>query len=247
MGLNQQIGAGLVFQNSEVYPNKSMQKLYPEDFNYKRYGFSGFGLNATYRLNTLNDILYPFEGKMISVNLTGIYEPFLHVKYLSDTIETESSLSSFGKFYFDYDSYYPLGPKLCLNTGLSIGLSTDEFIASDYFYVGGHKNNLRRNHVAFVGYNLGEVVATNLFCFKMGLNYRLFKNLQIETLLNGMVASDGFKNMINALLEMNDESLHLGYGAGLTYKTMLGPLSIFVAGNNRETNATWYLNFGFTF
>jgi NTE family protein len=247
MGLNQQIGIGMVFQNSEVYPNKSMQKLYPEDFNYKRYGFSGFGLNATYRLNTLNDILYPFEGKMISVDLTGIYEPFLNVKYLSDTIETESSLSSFGKFYVDYDSYYPLGPKLCLNTGLSIGLSTDEFIASDYFYVGGHKNNLRRNHIALVGFDLGEVVATNFLRLKIGLNYRLYRNLQIEFLLNGMSTGDNVKHVFESTIEPQSDFFYFGYGTGVTYKTPLGPLSVFFADNNKEKGLAWYINFGFTF
>jgi NTE family protein len=246
-GLNQQAGIGMLFEHSAVYPNKAMQTLYPTIFNYKRYGFAGFGLEGTYGLNTLDDLMYPFEGSQIEIYLKGIYHPILDLRYLTDTIVTENSLNSFGKFYVNFENYKPLGSKLNINTGLALGLSTDEFIASDYFYVGGHKNNLRRNYVAFVGYNLGEVVATNFFQVKFGLNYRLYKNLQLETLINGMTASDSFEHLAQSVIKMNKGTLHFGYGGGLTYKTPLGPVSIFLSGNNKDSGLTWYINMGYTF
>jgi NTE family protein len=245
--LNQQAGIGLLFEYSAVYPNKGMQTINPELFNYKRYGFAGFGMTAIYALNTLDDLMYPFEGSEMNICLKGIYNPKLDLKYLTDTIKTESSLGSFSKLYINFDNFNPLGPKLNINTGLSLGLSTDEFIASDYFYVGGHKNNLRRNHIAFAGYNLGEVVATNFFKVKLGFNYRPSKNLQFETLVNGMIASDNFEHLVQSVVEMNKTTLHFGYGGGVTYKTLFGPLSLFVAGNNKESKATWYVNLGYTF
>jgi NTE family protein len=245
--LNQQAGIGLLFEYSAVYPNKAMQTLYPEVLNYKRYGFAGFGLAGTYGLNTLDDLMYPFEGSQMDIDLKGIYNPVLDLRYLTDTINTKSSLNSFSKLYINFDNYNPLGPKLNYNIGLSLGLSTDEFIASDYFYVGGHKNNLRRNQIAFVGYNLGEVVATNFFRIKLGFNYRILNNLQLETLVNGMIASDNFEHLVQSVLEVNKKAFHLGYGGGLTYKTPLGPLSIFIAGNNKDSKATWYINMGYTF
>jgi NTE family protein len=247
LNLNQHAGIGLLFEHSAVYPKKAMQTLYPLIFNYKKYGFAGFGLAGTYGLNTLDDLMYPFEGSQMEIYVKGIYKPWLDLKYLTDTINTESSLKSFSKLYITFDKYKPLWPKLNINSGASLGLSTDEFIATDYFYVGGHKNNLRRNHIAFVGYNLGEVVATNFFEVKFGLNYRLYKNLQLETLINGMIASDNFEHLIQSVLEIDKESFHLGYGGGFTYNTPLGPISIFLAGNNKDANLTWYINFGYGF
>ena len=245
--LNQNAGIGLLFEYSAVYPNKSMQTLYPEIFNFKRYGFAGFGLTATYGLNTLDDLLYPFEGNQVDIYLKGIYNPRVDLRYLTDTIKTKNSLQSFSKLYINFDHYKPLGPKLNYNTGFSLGLSTDEFIASDYFFVGGHKNNLRRNHIAFVGYNLGEVVATNYLRFKLGINYRLHKNLQLEILGNAMLASDSFEHLTESLLNFSKEALYTGYGGGFTYKTPLGPVSMFLAGNNKDSHLTWYINMGYTF
>jgi NTE family protein len=245
--LNQQAGIGLLFEYAAVRPNKAMQTIDPEIFNYKRYGFAGFGLTGSYGLNTFDDLIYPFEGSQADIFIKGIYKPMLDLKYLTDTINTESSLNSFGKLYTNYEHFEPLGPKLNINTGLSLGISTDEFIASDYFYVGGHKNNLRRNHVAFVGLNLGELAATNLFMVKLGLNYRLYKNLQLETLVNTMIAADKFENLVESVLEMKSSTLRVGYGGGFTYKTLLGPVSIFVAGNNKDSKPIWYINLGYPF
>jgi NTE family protein len=245
--LNRQAGIGAIFEYSAVYPNKSMQTLYPETFNFKRYGFAGFGLMGSYGLNTLDDLLYPYSGSKIDIYLKGIYDPLVDLKYLTDTIQTNVSLNSFSKLYFLYDTYKPILKNLNLNIGASLGLSTDEFIASDYFYVGGHKNNLRRNQIAFVGYNLGEVVATNFILLKLGINYRFLKNLQFEILGNGMLASDSFEHLTETIFVVNKESIHFGLGGGITYKTLVGPVSIFAAGNNKDASITWYINLGYTF
>jgi len=245
--LNHSAGIGLLFEYSAVYPNKSMQTLYPEAFNFKRYGFAGFGLAASYGMNTLDDLLYPFEGTQVEIYLKGIYNPMLDLKYLSDTVASDASLQSFSKLYVNVDHYGPLGPKLNYNVGFSLGLSTDDYIASDYFFVGGNKNNLRRNHIPFVGYSLGEIIGPDFIRLKLGMNYRLYKNLQLEILGNGMLSSDSFQEMTDALVEFSKESFHVGYGGGFTYNTPLGPLNVFLAGNNKDSRLTWYINFGFTF
>jgi len=107
--LNQQIGAGLLFEYSAVYPNRAIQTLYPTEYNFKHYGFAGFGLSASYNLNTLDDYLYPSEGTEIGVHMKGIYNPATDLKLLTDTIDTEISLSSFGKVYINFEKYKLIG------------------------------------------------------------------------------------------------------------------------------------------
>ncbi|MBN1143805.1 MAG: patatin-like phospholipase family protein [Bacteroidales bacterium] len=245
--LNQQAGIGILFEYSAVHPSKSMQTLYPLDFNYQRYGFAGFGMNSTFELNTLDNLIYPFDGNQVNFFLKGILNPMSDIRYLNDSLETENSLNSFSKLYFSIDNYHPLGSKLNYNLGFSLGISTDEFIASDYFFIGGHKANLRRNQVAFVGYNLGEVIATNLVQMKLGFNYRLYPNFQLEILTNSMITSYDFDHLLQSILDMDGGAFHFGYGAGLTYNTPIGPASIFFAGNNKEEKTTWYINLGYTF
>jgi NTE family protein len=244
--LNQQAGIGLLFDYSAVFPNKAIQTLYPEDYNYERYGYAGFGLNGAYKFNSLNDMLYPTEGLLFEIGVRGIYEPRIHLKYLTDTLDEQPEISSFGKVFALVDGYTPIG-KVSLNTALAVGASTDDFLISDYFFVGGHRYILRRNHVPFVGYNLGELRASNFTEIRLGFQYRFYKNLMLEVTGNGMVVSDNFSDLLTELFELDYESVYAGYGAGITYKSPFGPVSVFFAGNHKDSNLRWYINMGFTF
>jgi outer membrane translocation and assembly module TamA len=62
-----------------------------------------------------------------------------------------------------------------------------------------------------------------------------------------MLASDTFEQLTESLLNFNKEALYTGYGGGFTYKTPLGPVSMFLAGNNKDSHLTWYINMGYTF
>jgi NTE family protein len=245
--INQQIGAGLLFEYSAVYPNKAIQTLYPTEFNFKRFGFAGFGLSGSYKLNTLDDDLYPLEGTDVEINLKGIYNPATDVKLLSDTINTETSLSSFGKLYINFGIYKLIGQKISIHSGLSLGLSKDAFIASDYFFIGGFKDNLRRNQIPFAGYKSGEVVASNIVDLKLGLNYQLTHNLRIQTLGNLLMTSGSVKSLSESIVNLKTDNIQVGYGAGLLYKTPLGPVNVFLSGNNMDTHLRYYINMGFTF
>jgi len=237
----------LLFEYSAVYPNKSMQTLYPDIFNFEHFGFAGFGLSASYRANTLDDLLYPTQGSKVDIYMKGIFNPWEDLKYLNDTIRTDISLSSFGKLYINFENYSLLWKKFSLNSGISLGLSTDDFIASDYFFVGGQNYSLRRNQISFAGYQVGEVVATNFIQVKLGLNYRIYRNLQLEILGNTLIGSDNFEDLISSIINPNMDEFHIGYGGGLTYKTPLGPVNIFLAGNNQDDRLRFYFNLGFTF
>jgi NTE family protein len=106
--LNNQAGISALFEYSAFYPSKSMQTLYPEQFNFERYGFAGFGLSGSYGLNNLDDLFYPFEGHQLDFYMRGVVNPWLDLKYLTDTLETEASLSSFGKIHLMSDNYLPI-------------------------------------------------------------------------------------------------------------------------------------------
>ncbi len=231
----------------QFIPIRPFKRYIPPSLTFKRFGFAGFGLSGSYKLNTLDDDLYPLEGTEFEVNVKGIYNPATDVKLLSDTIDTETSLSSFGKLYINFGTYKLFGQKTSLHTGISLGLSKDAFIASDYFFIGGFKDNLRRNQIPFAGYKSGEVVASNIVQIKLGLNYQLTRNLRIQTLGNVLMTSGSVKSLSESIVNLDTDNLHVGYGAGLLYKTPLGPVNIFLSGNNMDSHLRFYINMGFTF
>jgi len=195
----------------------------------------------------LDDLLYPLEGSEININLKGIYNPSTNTKLVTDTIDTETSLSSFGKLYINFGFYKLVGQRTSIHTGLSLGLSKDAFIASDYFFVGGFKDNLRRNQIPFAGYKSWEVAASNIALLKLGLNFQLNRNLRIQTLGNAMVTSGTAESLYENIANLDSEYFHIGYGVGLLYKTPLGPVNVFLSGNNMDPHLRFYLNMGFTF
>ncbi len=247
ISLNQQAGVGVLFEYSSVRPDKVMQQLYPEEFNYRKYGFHGMGFSAQYLVNTLDNLFYPFRGHKFELTVKGIFNPGIDLSLLSDTIKSDVTVGSFGKLHLSLDNYRPLGEKTSLNTYFSMGFSNDELIISDYFFVGGHKYNTRRNQIGFAGYNLGEIAASNFLMFRLGVHYRIINLLQVELVANGLMRSDSFPELVTSVGMLNKEDLHLGFGGGLTYNTRFGPLSVFLSGNNRDARSRWYVNLGFTF
>jgi len=246
-GLNQQIGGGLLYEYSAVLPSKAIRTLYPESFNFWRYQYQGFGILACYGLNTLNDNIFPFSGAEITVLLKGIYNPWIHFNFVNDTLASPATAPSFVKFMADYNGYTPLGRRLTLNTGLTAGFSNDNIQPSDYFMIGGPNHNLRRQQIAFAGFQVGELIATNFARIKAGLNYRINSNLQAEFLANTIYTEGTFENFTTAIFSLSREKVHLGMGLGVTYRSRLGPVSLFVSGNTRDEKTRWYLNFGYTF
>jgi outer membrane translocation and assembly module TamA len=61
------------------------------------------------------------------------------------------------------------------------------------------------------------------------------------------VASDSYETLADYVFSLNRENLHVGYGGGVTYKTPLGPVNIFLSGNNKDSRLRFYVNMGFTF
>jgi NTE family protein len=149
--------------------------------------------------------------------------------------------------YINYDIYKLIGQKTSIHTGLSLGLSKDAFIASDYFFIGGFKDNLRRNQIPFAGYKSGEVVASNIIQFKLGLNYQLTRNLRVQTLGNILMTAGSVKSLSQSFVNFDTGNFHVGYGGGLLYKTPLGPVNVFLSGTNMDSHLRFYINMGFTF
>ena len=187
--------------------------MYPKEFNYKRFGFAGFGLSGSYKLNTLDDDLYPLEGTEVEINVKGIYNPASDVKLLSDTIDTETSLSSFGKLYINFATYKLLGQKTSLHAGIALGLSKDAFIASDYFFIGGFKDNLRRNQIPFAGYKSGEVVASNIVQIKSRIELPTDPQSP-DTDLGQYTDDRGYsvKSLSENIVNLDTDNVHVGYG-----------------------------------
>jgi outer membrane translocation and assembly module TamA len=62
-----------------------------------------------------------------------------------------------------------------------------------------------------------------------------------------IIVSDDITTFANDIFSWDDESRYLGSGAGATYKTPIGPISIFLGSRLDIWNPIWYFNIGYTF
>jgi len=61
------------------------------------------------------------------------------------------------------------------------------------------------------------------------------------------MTSGTVESLYESIVKTDTENLHVGYGAGLLYKTPLGPINLFLSGNNMDSHIRFYINMGFTF
>jgi NTE family protein len=248
-GINHQAGIGLIDEVSIVYPNQSIKEIVPE-WNFKKYGFHGLSLIGFYRINQLNSQLYPTKGFYLDLNLKSVIFPSPVFSPANDTFDYDTlnmDIKPYQKVLFTFDYYYPATKKLSLNTGVNIGLSYDDIVATDYFIIGGYRYNLRRNHIAFVGVNLNEQFSNNFITGKAALKYEIHPSVYLEGIVNWMGVGDSPENLAENLINYKTEQMIVGFGGGATIKSPVGPLSFLLGWNTNDYTLQAYLNLGYSF
>jgi outer membrane translocation and assembly module TamA len=103
------------------------------------------------------------------------------------------------------------------------------------------------NQVAFVGLHLNEELYGNYLKEKLALQFEPLPNLYASILGNLIFVSDDISTFWNDIVSFNREQIYIGVGAGFTYRTPIGPLSVYLGSRTDVWNPIWYTNLGFTF
>lgn len=243
---------GLVEEISVIRPDEAIKDLIPR-WNFSKYGFFATSLIPFYGYNTLDNSIFPTCGLKINVLLKEVIYSDYIFKETSDTIDYSSlhlGAQPYRKFRLGLDYYNSLSPKLVMNPGIQVGFSSKNTIATDIFYVGGYKYNLREKHVPFVGFGINEIFVYNYIQVKVDLTYKLRKSIYINAIANWMGEASGeggtVEQMFKNIGEYNDH-VHFGFGGGITIKSPAGPLSFLVGTNTANFKLRTYLNLGFNF
>ncbi|OQX81711.1 MAG: hypothetical protein B6D61_00355 [Bacteroidetes bacterium 4484_249] len=254
------IGAGYQFNKEKT----RFATILPEGI--KHINFDLFKLNFSFSANQLNDRNYPTKGREILV----IGETFLKSKYdakfendidtlngglteqeINDLILKPLTPNIYGKIQVRYYEVIPIAPKFQIIPGISAGvtLSLDSAASFDDYRIGGNQL-VKITDNRFMGLNFAEVRDQNFL--KAGLFFQnvLFGNLFLKyganlLLHHQYVALDRIDSF--NFKEFFDENSVFGYGAQLTYKSPLGPISGGISRNTRDSYFRYYLAIGFSF
>jgi NTE family protein len=252
LGINNHIGADFYYRYGTLKLSKNIKVVEPSLEYMDNVIFRGPELAVIYQHNSYDSYLYPTRGSHVKLKYKQAFKTGYIANFsVPDSIEFEDQFKEVMDPYWhltaDLENYLPLGNKVSLNSGIAAGLSSDEKPFPDNYYIGGHGYNLRANQVAFIGFHNHELLHGNYLKGKLALQMEPFPNLYASLLANLIFVADELDAFMENVLSFGDEDRYFGMGAGITYKTPVGPISIFYGSRTDVWNPIWYTSIGFTF
>jgi len=254
---------------------QKFSSIIPEGVKYGNFNY--FSGNFLFMANTFNDRNYPTKGRELSVGLQTffyndyriVYEKGVDTVYIpldtnGVTIHLPFSEDNFNKLIvapltpdiygmvkFSFTRFYRIHKKFQIVPLFSAGvtLSTDSLGLFQNFRIGGNQR-VKYGDIRFIGLNYAETDYENYAIGGLFFQNVFFNNLYLKYGANlllpyGHIPLNNLETFdINTLIKKNSM---LGYGVELTYKSFLGPVSLGLSRNSRDSYFRYYLAIGFSF
>ncbi len=252
LGTNNHVGAELYYRYSNLRLTQNTKEVLPELEYLDNFIFRGPELAFIFQHNTFDNHLYPTRGSRVDIKYRLAYNThFISEFDFPDSLDLENKASEimdpYWVFAIDLENYLPFSKKVSLNSGAGIGLSRNEKPFTDNFYVGGYRYNLRVKQVSFVGLHNHELLHGNYLSGKLALQYEIIPKLYLSALGNIIFVSDDFTTFLDDILSWEKDTHYIGAGAGFSYKTPIGPVSVYLGSRTDIWKPIWYTSIGFTF
>ncbi|MDF1573984.1 MAG: patatin-like phospholipase family protein [Bacteroidales bacterium] len=252
LGINSHLGTDFYYRYSNLKLSRNIKEVKPELEFLDNFIFRGPELALFYQLNTFDNNLYPTRGSRMYITYRQAYSTqFITKLDFPDSLDIQnrntSSRDPYWHLTVDLESFIPLGKKMSFNSEFAIGLSANDKPFPDNYYVGGYRYNQRSSQVAFVGLQSHELLQGNYVKEKFALQVEAIPNLFLSALYNLVFVSNDHTTFLDDIISWNNEARYMGVGAGFTYKTPIGPVSVFLGSRTDLWNPAWYTNIGFTF
>jgi NTE family protein len=241
IGLNQLMSVSLRYENKNLLPKSTSELLIKNlSYNYLTASFD-------YHVNSLDTKHFPNKGMII--NLSAGTSRLLSAGIKTDTSKTVTRIKDsedFERFYtlFGHIKYY-FSPsrKITFSLGGDALLitNTDSVSSGNNFYLLGGIESLNRRSVSFIGYHADEIPVTGMASVRTDADIEVFKDIHLEIMAN--IAATG---------DMADFSLLTGYGLGLGYMSIIGPLKVGIMYGNKSHEENFnrikgFISIGFKF
>ncbi len=252
LGINNHVGGDFFYRNSAVKLLGNIKEVQPELQYLDKFVFTGFAFTLLYERNTYDNNIYPTQGSRVLVRYRqALRTNFIEYSSFPDSLGLDNKITEvmdpYWHFVLGLENYLPLGKKVSINSEFALGLSDNEKPFTDNYYLGGYRYNLRSTQIAFVGLNNHELLQGNYIKAKLGVQVEPISKLFVSALANLIFVTDDNSTLVNDIFTWNDDARYFGAGAGLTYKTPIGPVSIFLGSRTDVWNPIWYMNIGYTF
>ena len=246
IGLNHMMGLSFDFENADLIPH------YTSDDHIKRLSFNYFSEYFDYQINTLNEKHFPDRGAVMKITIGT--SKMISGSIRSDSLKTVSKESMKSDIPFDrfftisgrVKQYFSSSGKLTFSVGGNFLLITnsDSVSAQNNNYFLGGIESVGGRSIAMTGFHSNEIAVKKLAGLNGGIDFELFENFHLNAMAD-----------ICAIQEKNRSkgySLLSGYGIGVGYMSIIGPIKIGIMQGNysREeyfNKTKGYFSLGFNF
>ena len=226
LSFNNRTGLNHLMSISAEFRSLSLAPDFISEDNIRRFTYNSFYADYETRINTLDKKYFPKKGSSSLISLS-------YSKLLSGKIKREYSKTSFtpdhpGDFMFkraysasaSFRKYFQTGRKVSMSLGGNVIFTyTKDSLTSpqNYFLLGGIEASTARS-VPLAGFRDNEIAIDRMAGIRYGTDIEFRKDLHLCFIANFAVAHEPVKG--------NDLSLYGGYGLGLGYMSIIGPLKI---------------------
>lgn len=245
-GLNHLMTLSAEFKSLSIVPD-----FIPND-NLRRLVYSSFVTQYDSRINSLDRKYFPRKGIISQVSLS-------HSKLLSAKIRNEFSKTSFTqdqpgnfmfkRFYsalFDFRKFIQTGRKVSVATGGNLLFTyTRDSLTSphNYYYLGGIESSTSMS-LPLAGFHPNEIPIDRMAGVRFDTDIEFKKDFHLSLVANIALAREP--------MQADRYSLMGGYGLGLGYMSLIGPLKIGIMQGFSNTSKYYkpvkgYFNIGFNF
>ena len=180
-------------------------------------------INLSWTKRVLDDLLFPRRGYVVNLQAGG-------------ALERAFSNTSFLRLYGRGNYYHPLGARgtLLLRGELgAVEADTREDIPADYLFRAGGSLSVRGYEYGSLGIREGDAIVPGRY---VGVASVEWSHPIVPGWLGAVFVDAG-----NVVDRIDDYEARLGYGAGIRWKSPLGPLNLDVAYGEHEKS--WRLHF----
>ncbi len=230
-----------------------------------------FRTDLSYNFNTLNNRNYPTDGTNIALIGNVFFDNKYHINYESgvDTVYidlgegikvglTEDEFNDiivdpqvpgiYTKLQFTYNEYFSIRKNFQLIpfVGMGMMLSNIDNGIFDSFEIGGYQM-VNIDDVQFYGLNYGEIQDDNYLMGGLNLQNVLFRNIYLKYGINYLLHHEYVPLGDLSRFNMSSDKTLFGYGLKITYKSILGPVSVGLSSNTKDNILRWYVGIGYSF
>jgi NTE family protein len=248
-GLNHQLGINLYYKHNVVKPQPDLQNIY-EQAAFDKHLTHDLGYEFFYSVNTTDDLYFATRGINLKLFFAHNLASRSELDELIPRMDFEYFISersgAYATLMIDHNWYKSFGD-FTYNFGVSGGLNSNNPGITGYFMLGGERFGNRNAYRNFAGFNLAEIYTPNFAMVRSNFRVQVLNGLYLSGTLNVGVTGETYEDLFSEITDNPLPEYIWGYTAGVKYDSLIGPIQLLMAGNNKDNKTRFQLSVGFPF